>query len=229
MAMNLNERKTYSNIQTKLKNQVDISPEMIIHREIVDHKKNRKTGDMEPVYKYSLNVDFWKNINEPINVILDEAHTILNSRRAMSKTNIIVSNWIALIRRVLGQSDSGYGDLTFISQLSNRIDVIARDMATNIVYCICHFLKTCNNCGATWKENSEMPEGFIVCPVCKSNDLYKHSHKIQVWHFPNMQMFLAWHQMGAKTYYKRYIIKNIEKYFPLYNTLQWDNMFSDFY
>jgi len=229
MAMNLNDRKTYSNIQTSLKNQIDISPEMIIHREIIDTKKNRKTGESEPVYKYSLNIDFWKKIKEPINVILDEAHTILNARRAMSKTNIIVTDWIALIRRVLGQTDAGFGELTFISQLSARIDITARDMATNIIYCICHFMKTCENCGATWKENSEMPEGFIVCPICKSNKLQKHTHNIEVWHFPNMKMFLAWHQMGMKTYYKRYVVMNIEKYFPLYNTLQWDNMFSDFY
>ncbi len=229
MALNLNDRKTYSNIQTSLKSQINISPDMIIKREIVDTKTNRKTGEAEPIYKFSLNVDFWKNIKEPINVTLDEAHTILNARRSMSKTNIIVSDWIALIRRVLGQTDAGFGELTFISQLSNRIDIIARDMATNIVYCICHFVKTCEECGATWKENSEMPEGFIICPTCKSNKLVKHSHQVEVWHFPNIQLFQAWHQMGQKTYYKRYIVNDIEKYFPLYNTLQWDNMFSDFY
>ena len=45
MAMNLNDRKTYSNIQTKLKNQIDISPDMIIQKEIVDYKTNRKSGE----------------------------------------------------------------------------------------------------------------------------------------------------------------------------------------
>ncbi len=227
--MNLSNRKTYSNIQTKLKNQVDISPDMIINKKVVDYKKNRKSGESEPIYQMSLNIDFWKKIKEPINVVLDEAHSILNARRAMSKTNIIVTNWISLMRRVLGQADAGYGELTFISQLSARIDVVARDMATNIVYCICHFHKTCEECGATWKENSEMPEGYIVCPACRSNKLQKHSHKIEVWHFPNMQKFLAWYQMGQKTYYKRYIVNDIETYFPLYNTLQWDNLLSEFY
>ena len=229
MSLNLSNRKTYSNIQTTLKNQIDISPDMIIHKEIVDYKKNRKTGEDEPVYKMSLNIDFWKKIKEPINVVLDEAHSILNARRSMSKTNIIVTNWISLIRRVLGQAESGFGELTFISQLSGRIDVVARDMATNIVYTICHFMKTCEECGATWTENSEMPEGYIICTKCSSNKLQKHSHKIEVWHFPNMQKFLAWHQMGMKTYYKRYVVNDIEKYFSMYNTLQWDNLLSDFY
>ncbi len=232
MALNLSNRKTYSNIQTSLKNQVDISPEMIIKKEIVDYKKNKKTGESEPVYKLALNIDFWKNVSKKegaIDLILDEAHTILNSRRAMSKTNIIVSDWIALIRQVLGQTDAGFGELTFISQLSGRIDVIARDMATNIIYCICHFLKTCENCGATWKENSEMPEGYLICPTCSSNKILKHTHNIEVWHFPNMRMFMAWHQIGQRTYYKRYVVTDIEKYFPLYNTLQWDNLLSEFY
>ena len=90
-------------------------------------------------------------------------------------------------------------------------------------------MKTCENCGATWTENSEMPEGYIICPQCSSNKLQKHSHKVEVWHFPNMQKFLAWHQMGMKTYYRWYIVKDIEKYFSMYNTLQWDNLLSDFY
>lgn len=229
MSLNLGHRKTYSNIETKLKNQVNITPDMIIHKEIVDYKKNRKTGEKEPLYKYKLNMSYWKSINEPINVILDEAHTILNARRAMSKVNIIVSDWIALIRRVLGSTDAGFGELTFISQLSNRIDIIARDMATNIIYVICHFMKTCELCGTTWQENSEMPEGYIICPYCASHKIFKHDHKVEVWHFPNMQLFQVWHQFGQKTFYKRYFINDIEKYFPLYNTLQWDNMFSELY
>jgi len=151
MALNLNQRKTYSNIQTNLKNQIDIRSDMIIKREIVDYKKNRKTEEKEPVYKYALNIDFWKKIKEPLNVCIDEAHTILNSRRAMSKVNIIVSDWLALIRRVLGQTDAGFGELTFISQLANRIDVIARDMATNIIYTICHYLKTCKLCSMNYR------------------------------------------------------------------------------
>ncbi len=229
MCINPTKRKTYSNIHTNLKNQIDISPEMIIKKEIVDYKKNRKTGEKEPIYKYALNIDFWKKIKEPINIILDEAHTILNARRAMSKTNIIVSDWLSLIRRVLGQSESGFGELTFISQLSNRIDIIARDMATNILYTICHYVKSCKDCRISWTENSEMPEGYNVCPSCHSIKLIKQNHRIEVWHFANMQKFQLWFQLGQRTYYKRYFVNDIEEYFPLYNTLQWDNMFSSFY
>lgn len=229
MALNLSNRKTYSNVKTDLKNQVDISPDMIIHKEIVDYKTNKKTEEQEPVYKFTLNVEYWKKIKEPINVVLDEAHTILNSRRAMSKVNIIVSDWLALLRRVLGATEAGFGEITFISQLANRIDVIARDMATNIVYTICHYLKTCKKCETTWQENSEMPEGYIICPVCESSEIMKHTHKLECWHFANMPLFQVWHSFGQNTFYKHYYINDIEDYFHLYNTLQWDNMFASMY
>ena len=230
MFVNKLNRKTYSNIITKnLKNVVPITPKMIINEEIATYKKNRKTGKEEPVYKHTLNIKFWKGIKEPINVVLDEAHSIINARRSMSKINIIVTDWIALIRRVLGQSESGYGELVLISQLANRIDVIAREMCTNVVYVIMHYLKSCKNCGTTWKENSEMPEGFWNCPGCNSTSIKKHSHEVEVWHFPNMQLYKAWKDFGQKSFYKHYIVRDIEKYFPLYNTLQWDNLFSEFY
>ena len=229
MALNLNNRITYSNIKTELKNQTDIASDMIIKKEIVDYKKNRKTGDDEPIYKLALNVDYWKSIKEPINVVLDEAHTILNARRAMSKLNIIVGDWLALMRRVLGATDAGFGELTLISQLWNKIDINARDLATNILYTICHYIKTCKNCGSSWQENSEMPEGYIICPVCGTSEIKKHSHNLECWHFPNMQLFQIWHSFGQKTFYKHYIIRDIETYFPLYNTLAWDNMFSELY
>jgi len=227
--MNLNNRKTYSNIITNLKNQVNITPDMIINKEIVDSKKNKKTGEETPVYEHKLNVDYWKNLKEGINVTLDEAHSILNSRRSMSKTNVIVSDWLALIRRVLGNTEAGFGELTFITQLSNRIDIIARDMATNIIYTICHFNKSCKDCGATWTENSEMPEGYIICPLCKSSNLSKHSHKLEIWHFANMELYESWNNYGQNTFYKHYILNDIENYFSLYNTLQWDNLFSELY
>lgn len=201
---------------------------MIIKKELVGYKKKR-SGETEPVYEQKLNKEYWQNIHEPISVVLDEAHSIINARRAMSKTNIIVTDWLSLIRRVLGNSTSGYGELVFITQLPNRIDIIAREMATQIRYHICHYFKRCGRCKTVWKENSEMPEGLWNCPRCGSPTIKKYNHEIEVWHFPSMSHFNMWNDFKRNTFYKHYIIKDIEKYFPLYNTLQWDNMFSDLY
>lgn len=228
MYLNENNRITYSNIVTKLKTQINIDPTMIIKKEIVDTKKKR-SGELEPVYKTTLNIDFWKNIKEPINVILDEAHTIINSRRAMSKINVIVSDWLSLIRRVLGQTESEAGELIFISQLPKRIDSIARDMATQIRYHRMHYAKSCKECSASWQEDSEMPETINKCPLCNSFQLLRHSFTLEVWNFTSMQMFEMWKDWEQQSFYKHYYVRDIEKYFKYYDTLQWDNLFSEYY
>ena len=226
MFINENRKKTYSNIVTKLKNQININPSMIIKQEIVDTKKKR-SGELEPVYKYKLNTEFWKSIKEPIDCIIDEAHSIINSRRAMSKINVIVTDWIALIRRVLGSSDEG--SLVFISQLERRLDPIARDMATQVRYHLMHYLKTCQECFLQWQEHSEMPETLGICPRCRTNTLLKSNHTVEVWHFTSIQSYQFWKDYGQDSFYKHYFIKDISKYFQYYSTLQWDNLFSEFY
>lgn len=228
MFKNPSQRKTYSNIITKLKNQVTIKPEMIAKKEV---KKviAKKDGTKENVYDLKLNLEYWKNIKDPINVTLDEAHSIINARRSMSKANIIITDWLALIRRVLGGKERGYGELTLITQLPNRIDLIARDMATQIRYHVCHYQKYCVKCSYYWSEHSEQPESVWNCPKCNSYNIKKRNHIIQVWKFANMERYNLWNELGEKTFYNNYFINDIEDYFPLYNTLQWDNLFSELY
>lgn len=229
MALNKTARKVYSNIITKkLSHVIPIKNTMIVKKDIVGYKK-KIDGTQEPVYKMKLNIDYWKDIKEPLSCVLDEAHAIINSRRAMSKVNIIVTDWIALLRRVLGSSPSGYGELVLITQLPNRIDIIARDMATQVRYHLCHYKKHCNKCGTEWLENSEMPEIFWNCPNCESSNLKKFDHKIEVWHFRSMQHYNIWNEFKKDSFHKHYIVNDIEKYFSFYSTLQWDNMFSDLY
>jgi len=226
---NRTNRLTFSNIMTKgIKNNKVIDPTMIVGKQLVGEKK-KKDGSLEPIYELKLNVDFWKNIDVPCNVVLDEAHSIINSRRSMSKVNQIVTDWIALIRRVLGASESGHGELVLITQLPNRIDVIARDMANQVRYHRYHYLKTCSKCNYTWKETNDHPEMLWVCPLCNDYRIKKHSHRIEVWHFKDMNSYNAWNEFGINTYHKHYFVNDIEKVFPCYNTLQWDNMFSELY
>lgn len=218
------EVKNFSNIKTTLKNNVMLDSTMICSKQMVGQKR---TG--EPVYEYALNVDFWKDLKEPINVILDEAHSILNARRAMSKVNIICTDWIALIRRVLGEDSRGMGDLVLITQLPQRIDVICREMAHQVSYHTCHYVKQCKQCGASWNEDSDMPEQSKNCLNCDSIKLMRRNFQIEVKVFPGMNAYTAYKIYGAVTYYKHYFVRDIEKYFPLYKTLQWENLFSDLY
>lgn len=230
MVLNKTNRKIYSNILTKKINHVvPINATMVIKKEIMGHKKVKKTGELEAIYELKLNVDYWKNIKEPISCVLDEAHAIINARRVMSKANIIITDWLSLLRRVLGATESGYGELVLITQLPNRIDIIAREMAQQIRYHICHYIKTCKECDVSWRENSEMPEILWSCPSCNSSKVLKHSHQIEIWKFYKINNFQMWKDYNMKTFYSHYIVNDIEKYFPMYNTLQWDNLFSEYY
>lgn len=229
MYVNSARRKSFSNIKTKgLKNAKLITSDMIVKREVTSETQ-KKDGSIEQKYKHVLNKEYWQNIKEPINVILDEAHTMLNARRSMSKTNEILTQWLALIRRVLGSSDSGYGTLTLISQLPNRLDLIAREMATKVKWHLCHYVKTCKKCSYGWRETSDTPEQLWHCGRCGNHHIQKHSHVIEVWHFANMSLYMQFKDYSAKTYHKHYFITDIEKYFPMYNTLQWDGLFDDLY
>lgn len=233
MILNRTDRKTYSNIlMNEPKKTPLIEPlnsSMIIKREVIDYKVNRKSGESTPVYQLKVNKEFWQKIKEPINIVLDEAHTIINSRRAMSGVNVVVTDWLALIRRVLGAAESGMGELVFITQLPNRIDPIAREMATQIRYHICHYIKECKTCGCWWRETSEESEPSWSCRNCGSNKIKKKNHEIQVWHFKNMDVYFQWKMMGYKTYHANYFIHNIENFFQYYDTFQWENLFSEYY
>lgn len=230
VVLNKHHMQTYSNIRmTNVMNNNPLKPDMLIEKDIVDHHKNKKTGDLEAVYKFKLNMAFWQKLDEPINVVIDEAHTLFNSRRSMSKVNIIMNDWLAMLRRVLGENSSGYGDLILITQLPYRIDVVCRDMANQIRYHICHYAKVCSKCSYSWTENTEMPEELKLCPKCDSHKLVKTNHVIEVYKFNGMNAYQNWLILRQKTYYRHYLIKDINKYFGNYNSFDIYDLFEGFY
>lgn len=219
------EMKYYSNIITrKIKNNIPFNNEMLIQKDLVKTKK-----DGTPVYDKKLNVGYWKSEqenNDNMNVIIDEAHTVMNSRNAMTKTNKIMGDFLALLRRVLGSSDDNAGELILISQLERRLDVIAKEMATKVQFCICHYLKECKKCGIGFPETNETPDKIKRCPNCNSK-LKRKNFIIEVLNFINMDAYQMYHLYGMKSYYDRFFITDIEDIFPLYDTLQWDNLITE--
>jgi len=213
----------FTNIElnTKIPHVKDLKPEMIFKLEW-DEKKQK---DM-PV---SVNKDFWRNLDGSTSVILDEVHTLLNARKPGAKVNIIMTDWLALIRRVLGSVESGEGHLVMISQIQRRIDVIAREMANVVKYHTCHYTKTCPRCRYSWPESSATPEPVWKCPLCGSKGIKKHHHIVEVHCFTNISDFNLWDAMGFKTWYDQYYIMDIENVFNMYNTKSWDNLLSEYY
>jgi hypothetical protein len=227
--MALCKHNIYTNINTTLKNCNLIRPENIIKRELLGYKKSKFSAAKEEVYKQNLNLDFWKNAKKPCHVYLDEAHSIINSRRSMSKLNVLCSEWMAMLRRVLNESDSKTGDLVLISQLIMKLDENARDMCTQISYHICHWVKRCERCHTQWQENSQLPEQAHLCINCGSDVLVKNSHAIEIMKFENFDAFQGWNINREKTFYDHYMVLDIHKYFGVYNSLQWDNLFTGYY
>lgn len=214
----------YSNIKNSLKNCFLLSADMILKKELF---KTKKSG--EDVFRFSVNADFWKKAKKPCSVVLDEAHTLLNPRKSMSNVNVAVTDWLALLRRVLGEDSKGSGDLFLITQLPQRVDLVARELAVNVFYHVCHFVKVCKSCGFRWAEDSDLPEQSKYCLRCNSFEVFKTGFVVEVKCFSDINSFFAWKSFGYRSFYKSFFVRNLEKYFGLYNTLQWESMFSGLY
>lgn len=213
----------YTNIKfnKKIKNIVELEMDMLIVTEY-----NEKKGIDVPK---SVNTMFWQDKNYPITIILDECHNVLNPRRSHSAINIVMTDVLSLLRRIIGSRNSGYGELVLITQLPRRIDPIARDMATLVEYHICHYKKSCKSCGYTIHENSDSSTPAKRCHACGSLDLDMHSHKVEVYQFANMRDFDLWDSLSLKTWFRHYILSDVGRYFTAYDTLSWDNLLSKYY
>lgn len=218
------ERHYISNIDTKgIPNNERIKRDMLIKEEVVSYKKNG-----EPIIKQSFNKEYWmkRHRKDPVHVVLDEAHTLFDSRRAMSKKNKIMSDFLALLRRFVGGVDGRQGSLTLITQLDRRIDVIAREMATQTAYCIDTYISSCFSCNYHIHQTNEEPNRLEYCPSC-GRLLENSSHKIIVHYFKNATDYIYWKEYGRKIYYKRIMVNDIESVFGNYNTYQLSDLFDD--
>ena len=217
-----------TNIDVKGKNfshVIKLKANMIIKKEVTSIKKNGEEN-----FKLSLNIDFWKELlkkHKTLNVVIDEAHIFFNPRRSMSKLNILMTDFLALLRRVLGSSD-GTGELILITQLSRRLDIIAKEMTNEVTYCIHHFITYCKKCGLSWQESNEDADRTELCPECNSYHLGRRNSTIEIYKFTDFESFEMWSATGQKSYFKRYLITDIEDIFGNYETLQFNDLFTEY-
>ena len=231
MVLNTDEKTTFSNIilksKGKKKNVVQINRDMIFKEVVV--KERPKSPN---ITKLMLNAEYWRGTKDKfqdgINVVIDEAHTLMDSRRAMSNTSVIMNDFMALLRRILGDSGEGYGELVLITQLGRRLDVNARELATSIHYHRCHYKRTCTKCNFNFWETNEVYQKPKVCPRCGHRKMDKSDFVIEKWEFDSMEACDGFIEFGQKTYQKHYYITDIEKYFPYYDTFQWENLISEY-
>lgn len=161
-----------------------------------------------------VNYAYWQQAKKRYNgfdIVLDEFHNVMNARRSMSKRNTALSDWLAQIRKVLG--DSEQHNLYLITQKLRRIDVNSRDLA-----------HACIKCEKVVYKNQLVPT-----PVCYKNRLtvrklplvviYKH-------YFESADALNAYELAGIKHGYKgttRFIANNYYKYYNSYEMVDFGN------
>ena len=219
MVLNKDMKTTYCNIKMKKKtNTIQINRDMIFAKKLEGKKE-----------KMIFNAEFWKDVknNNPdgINVVIDEAHTLIESRRAMSNTNVIMNDFMALLRRILGDTGD-YGELVLITQLGRRLDVNARELATSIHYHLCWYNKVCVKCGFNYWENNEVYHKQMKCPC--GGKLKKEDFVIEKWEFESMDDLDMWVEHKMRTYKAHYYVTDIQDYFKFYDTFQWENLISEY-
>lgn len=91
--------------------------------------------------KLKLNFKFWKDQVKKggFDIYLDEFHNVMGSRRSMSKQNVLLSNWLSQIRKILGSSERNH--LYLLTQKLRRIDINSRDLSQLSIKCDKQLLK----------------------------------------------------------------------------------------
>lgn len=192
-------------------------------------------GEVENVYNYSLNEDFWKERREERkSVVIDECHKYLDARQSFSQTNRLFNDFLALTRRIV-DTNQHKGDMIFITQLGKRADVVLREMANEVQYFIGHCVATCKRCGCSIYEDTEMPDFIRMkhgCRNCGHWDIkydYPMGRSIEIIYFKSTQDYATWVMFGKPMcgyQFRGYYRGDISKYFKFYDTYQWNNMFS---
>ena len=210
-------RLTYTNTRLiRVPNTVFIRPCDVI--QVVKDKDNEKKR------LYQLNVEYWKKQKKPLNVLWDEIHLTASARRSMSKANLVLSQFLAMARRITGFDKRGYGCFTFVAQKERTIDVNIRELCNEIIYHISYWKLTCEDCGRYTYPNSEQQQ-ILRCLACGSWNVQKSDLYILRMFFNKWENYYRWCEgEGGRFHFKRQFVYDIEDYFKHYDTLQISNI-----
>lgn len=219
---------TYTNIVMKKKqNHIHtLKIDHIVTDRIKKYKKNAK-GEEIPVMEKAFNSEFWNSLaDKPLNIVIDEMHTVMSSRNSMSIQNRIMGDFFALIRKLLAGRRAMHGQCILITQLFRRADIIVRQMAQQVVHHHCFWIKECKKCKFKFWQHSEQEEECLNCPKCNYYYFNEFGHYIIVSHYNTDSIDLD--NFALARPFKQYRLNNINKYFGIYDTFQVGNFFSNY-
>ena len=131
----------------------------LMKEHIISSSSEVPEGCRKAIVEKKVNWPFWRE-HQNCDVFLDEIHNIMSSRTAMSRQNILMSEWLSQIRKIWGSSgDANYlrylrrmnninfnkvfqkvlnrsRNVWFITQKPRKVDVNVREL--------CHLYIECN-------------------------------------------------------------------------------------
>jgi len=207
----------FTNFDIKADNIIRLKTEHIIQES--ENEKNEKKIDK------TINWDFWNdyiNTHGAFDIVIDEAHNVMHSRRAMSKWNILFTTWLSQIRKILGSNENNH--LYLVTQRLKGIDLAGRDLCHEIIY-VSKFYVT--NDGKMIKTDApdSIPNLRYMNTRIKTYNGYKHKLLPQVFimkhHFLgeySVDKFEAFLDNGRTFDYRTMFLAN--PYFQFYNSYE---------
>lgn len=118
-----------------IENQFPFSTRLKVDHIVTETQIGEKR-DGTPIMEKKINWDFWQDLSDRgirFDIYIDEAHNVLHSRRSNTKFAVLMTTWLAQIRKILGESEQNH--LYLITQRFNAVDVTARELAQEIIMC----------------------------------------------------------------------------------------------
>lgn len=173
---------------------------------IEKHDDGSKKGGMRVNYQY------WNDISsknpEGFDIYLDEFHNIMGSRRGMSKRNVLMSDWLSQVRKILGENERC--NLYLLTQKLRRIDINSRDLAHVIVKC-----------------EKVVHEGVLIDTVVKAKDGSYEVRRLPLvviykYWFNDCEACQAFETLGIRSYYActRFAANPYYRYYDSYRMVE---------
>lgn len=133
-----NNKPCFVNFEVNHPKAIRLKEEHIIKKVEIDQGCYKDGREKPKKYNYEVNWDFWNdyiNTHGSFDIYIDEAHNVLHSRRSVTKWNVLFTMWLSQIRKILTSLEGNH--LYLISQRITGIDVVARELAGEIIYVSC--------------------------------------------------------------------------------------------
>ena len=191
----------YCNFGINTSNSTRIKKDNVITQEITG-----KTPRGKDVIEMKVNWEFWnkqKKKHGNYHIFLDECHNLFHSRQSMKKFNVLGTQWISQIRKLLGASETTH--IYLMSQKIKRIDSAFRDLMHGVIGCT-KYVDTSTIVDTVVVNNGvksiiKLPRIFILQHYFQGYDCVE---RAEAWSFTGEKLFNFRTHFYANPYFQFY-------------------------